>query len=142
MDARFVVGLALTCGTVLSTRALSAQSPAVRATAAPTAEKPTSLSGCVEAVERTNEGFALPDHKNRTFHPAETNLHLYVGGRPVPVVGGLLPTTNIAAQAGSIDPTIALMATMSGNLAGTGHPRVARPRVIRLGPSGGPCTPP
>jgi hypothetical protein len=38
----------------------------------------------------------------------------------VHIVGAFLPTTDIAAQAGSIDPTITAMATASGNQAPVG----------------------
>jgi hypothetical protein len=42
-------------------------------------------------------------------------------GKPVRVVGGLLPSSNIAAQAGAIDPTIAATASTDRTQAGTGN---------------------
>jgi hypothetical protein len=139
MGTHFIVGLFLACSaTAMAAQAGSAQSSAAQTAAPKTLDKPISSSGCVEADHRTDEGFTLTDRRNGTYRPGRTKLHAYVG-RPVPLVGGLLPSTNIAAQAGSIDPTIALMATVSGNPTGTGHPRVANRWITRVRPLTGSC---
>lgn len=138
MGSHFVVGVVLAYGTVLSAGALPAQSAAAQASAATTVDKPISLSGCVEA-DRTDEGFTLSD-KRLTYRPRATDLRLYAG-QPVPLVGGLLPTPNIAAQAGSIDHTIALMATTGVNLGSNTHLRVVRRPITRVRPLRGSCPP-
>ena len=161
MDAHFVAGLILVCGTAVSERALSAQSSAVQATEATVAtpantpatapnapatgaDQPISLSGCMAADDRTAEGFRLWEKKTRMSRPIVTTLRT-PGWRPVRLVGGFLPSTNIAAQAGSIDPWIVSVAFTDplqsgfGYPAGTGYPRVVRPPITFVRPLRSSC---
>jgi hypothetical protein len=81
--------------------------------------KPLTLSGCVAGDAAAPTQFTLFDpHRGMMYRLTGPRLGVYIGKR-VQVVGGLLPTTNIAAQAGSIDETITASATMMTNLAGT-----------------------
>jgi hypothetical protein len=154
MDARFVVGFVLVCGTILPARALGAQSSAVQPTvampaaSAPSgADQPISLFGCVAADDTTVEGFTLWDKRSRRYRPVTTTLHT-PAGRPVALVGGLLPSTNIAAQFGSIDPTIVSMASTDGRQSGVGYPagtgpvHVARQQITRVRPLRSSCPQP
>jgi hypothetical protein len=65
-------------------------------------------------------------------------LDLQVGRRRIPLVGGLVPRPNIAAQAGSIDPTVTAIAFASGIQQG-GPPRRTKTRVAPLRPLIGSC---
>jgi hypothetical protein len=49
-------------------------------------------------------------------------------GRRIQIVGGLVPSANIAAQAGALDPAVAAMAAAVGS-AGTGAPPAPDVRI-------------
>jgi hypothetical protein len=108
-----------------SSRASIAQpadsSPAAAAsTAQAGAQRPMlSLARCGETASAAQAPNALFDpHRGLMYRLTETHLLLRVG-RGVHVAGGLMPTTNIAAQAGSLDPTIQSMALTSMNVDGS-----------------------
>jgi len=77
---------------------------------------PLTLAGCAAADTLTPDQFRLFDpHRGVMYRLSEEKFGMYTG-RHVPIVGGLLPTPNIAAQAGSIDPTVTTMALTTMNL--------------------------
>jgi hypothetical protein len=59
----------------------------------------------------------------------------------VRIVGGLVPSPNIAAQAGAIDPTKAAMAYQGANPPGAGNVDVLAFNVTRVRRLTGSCTP-
>ena len=77
------------------------------------AQQPVSLSACSPVdTGNPNRFVAAPPSRVR-FVPRATGAALLRVGQGIRVVGGLMPTTNLAAQAGSIDPTIPAMAMAS-----------------------------
>jgi hypothetical protein len=57
------------------------------------------------------------DRQSRPARPVSGGgIHLSVGG--VPIVGGLVPSANVAAQAGALDSSAGAMVTTWGYLAG------------------------
>jgi hypothetical protein len=71
------------------------------------------LEHCVESRQELNDQLTPSREVGRFDWRADHSI--VVSRRHVRVVGGLLPTPNIAAQAGSIDPNIAAMAVTGGD---------------------------
>jgi hypothetical protein len=88
------------------------------------------LTGCVERGQTPTE-FTLSDPENGRYEVSGNDIQKYVGrrvqvaGTPgstrFRIKGGLWPTPNVAAQAGSIDPAKAAIAAQPGGpSSGTG----------------------
>jgi hypothetical protein len=76
------------------------------------------LENCIATEGETHQQFTLFDpHHGLMYRWSEPRVSVY-GDRRVQVVGALLPTPNIAAQQGYIDPTISATAMTRVNLAG------------------------
>ena len=89
------------------------------------------LTGCVEKGATPNQ-FTLQDPLNGRYEVSGNGISKYLGQRVqvagtrgssrFRVKGGLWPTPNVAAQAGSIDPADAAVAAMpGGGASGTGE---------------------
>lgn len=105
------------------------------------ADKTMTLLGCVHGDDVGADSFALSDKKaGPAYRLSGTDAHANVGHR-VWIVGGLVPSPNIAAQAGAIDPVTAAMATPGLNLAGTGNVQLLEFNVIRARPVTRSCPP-
>jgi len=103
---------------VLHTLLVSSQPPVASAPAA-SQRTPLTLAGCVAGDAVAPTQFTLFDpHRGTLYRLTASRMRLLAGTR-VQVVGALVPTPNIAAQAGSIDETITAMATMGTNLSAT-----------------------
>src|ERR1700730_7175992 len=79
------------------------------------ADKTTTLLGCVHGDDVGTDSFTLSDRKAGPTYRSGTDVRADVGRR-VRIVGGLVPSPNVAAQAGAIDPVKAAMATHGPNL--------------------------
>lgn len=99
------------------------------------AQQPVSLSACSPVDTGNAIRFVAAPPSRVRFVPRSTGAALLRVGQGVRVVGGLMPTPNMAAQAGSIDPTIPAMAMASGDLPRRGRVPVRTPIVD---PSSGP----
>jgi hypothetical protein len=98
------------------------------------AQQPVSLSACSPVQPGNPNRFVAAPSRVR-FVPRATGAALIRVGQGIRVVGGLMPTTNMAAQAGSIDPTIPAMAMVSGDLPRRGRVAVRTPVVdLSAGP--------
>jgi hypothetical protein len=114
-------------------------------------DKSISIVGCVSADDATPARYTLVDQQGTTYRLTGTDMKKYVG-RSVELVGtvqpdnrvhvgfGLLPSPNVAAQAGAIDPAQAAIATPhGGTTAATGGDvqlpefKVKRVRTTRAG---------
>ena len=137
MRTHFLAALVLASATT----ALGAQSSSTPFSSSSTqttvpnrADKTMTLLGCVHADDAGAESFALADRKaGPPDRLSGTDVRANVGHR-VWIVGGLVPSPNIAAQAGAIDPVTAAMATPGLNLAGTGNVQLLEFNVIRARP--------
>jgi len=79
------------------------------------------LVGCVQPNAARSEWLTLSDKKTgTTYRLTGGNVREYVW-RNVRIVGGLVPSPNIAAQAGAIDQTKAAMAYQGANPPGIGN---------------------
>jgi hypothetical protein len=138
MRAYFFASLVLAA----AAETLTAQSGSVSSpTAAPLTKKPITLVGCVQPDAAKPEWFTLSDPKTGTsYHLTGTNVKAYVG-RNVRVVGGLVPSPNIAAQAGVIDQTKAATAYEGANRAAPGKVESFEFNVARVQPMTGSCAP-
>jgi len=104
--------------------------------------KPLTLAGCVAGDTVAPTQFTLFDpHRGIMYRLTGQRLGVYVGRR-VQVVGALVPTPSIAAQAGSIDPTIAAMSATTLNLSGTTPFNRPKVHVEKIRPVQGGCPAP
>jgi hypothetical protein len=132
--------------TLTSVAAASAQQEPAKPQPPP--KKPTTItmSGCVQKAEAPGGGYTLTDDTGvyrltgvdvRDFVGRRVEI---VGGAPrrLKIVGGLLPSPNVAAQAGSMDPARAATASADATAVnGTGAPEF---RVRAIKPITGSCT--
>jgi hypothetical protein len=107
------------------------------------------LSGCVQrSATASNEfTFASDDNAAGTYRLSGLNVRDYVGQRveivgtrpKLVVKGGLLPSPNVAGQAGAMDPSRAATAAASGPTAASAPLPEFRVRSIK--PIAGTCLP-
>jgi len=139
MNTPFLTALAIV-GTAVS---LAAQAGGTPPKAAP---KTLTISGCVGSDATGPGRFTLSDSENgTTYRLTGTNVKTFLGqrvqitggldSRRVHIVGGLLPSPNVAGQAGAIDPT---QAAMSGR-GGAGTAPLPTLKVTRVRPLTGSC---
>lgn len=124
---------------------MSAQSRATRPStsqqAAQGPDKALTLLGCVQRDENQADWFTLSDKTTgATYHLTGRPVRAYVW-RNVRIVGGLVPSPNIAAQAGAIDPTKAAMASLGTNAPGAGNVEPLEFRVTQVRRLTGSCAP-
>jgi hypothetical protein len=133
---------------------LLAQAPAEPPGKAQTKERPKSLKvvGCVAPDAASASHFTLADFDTGapTYRLSGRDVRRYLGRRvevigvepKLKIVGGLTPSPNVAAQAGSMDPTHAAMAQQGaqGN-AQPGNILVPELRVTAVKAVAGACSP-
>ena len=82
--------------------------------------------------------YTLVDSKGETtYRVSGTDVRPHVGHR-VQIVGGLIPSPNVAAQAGAIDPVQAAIAGTGEHAAGPGSVHLEL-HVARVQPLTGAC---
>jgi hypothetical protein len=93
-----------------------------------------SLTGCVQEVDGGANQFTFVESKSKTTHRLfGTAVKSYLGHH-IRIVGGLYPSATIAAQAGAIDPSKAIVAAYSGGGVDSGQTKELRvERVQRRG---------
>ena len=124
--------------------------PAKNPPAPPAPVVPVALTGCVVRTENARNQYTLRDETGETTHRLTgLNLRGFVGQR-VELLGntpdskrlqiktGLLPTPNIAAQGGAIDPVQAATAAAGGS-APVGEDEFPEFRVKSVKPLSGGC---
>ena len=111
--------------------------------------KTISLSGCVVKGEGKENQYTIDDAQEGRYRLTGINLSDYVGRR-VMIGGaipdskrlvfktGLLPNANVAAQAGSMDPVQAAVASAGGS-AGPGTVELPEFKVKNVRPVSGGC---
>ena len=79
------------------------------------AVKPMILTGCAQGSDASADRFRLSEsaHHGMTSRPALASGPSHKTRR-IKILGGFWPSTNIAAQAGALDPTQAAMAVSGG----------------------------
>jgi hypothetical protein len=116
----------------------------------PDKPKTLSLSGCVVRNEAVPNQFTLEDKDEGRFRLSGINMSDYVGrrvqiGGAIPdskklvIKGGLTPNANVAAQAGSMDPARAAVAS-AGGAAGPGTVDLPEFKVKSVRPVSGGCS--
>jgi hypothetical protein len=106
----------------------------------PATARPLMLLGCVQPDRSRPERFTLADRSGTTYHLTGASVKAYVW-RHVRIVGGLVPSATLAAQAGAVDQTKAAMAYQGGNLPGTGNIGPPEFSVTRVQRVTGSCAP-
>src|SRR5262245_60086700 len=103
MGNRFILSLTLAAGTIAAaTEVRAAQASAVD-------PKQQALSGCVTIDEAANPTMTMVETPGRAKHRVKEPRPRQYFDKRMQVRGGLLPTVDIAAQAGSFDPVFAAM---------------------------------
>jgi hypothetical protein len=112
---------------------------------------PITLTGCITHGESAPDQFTLSEQKgSQVYRLTGTDLREYVGRRVqivggipdskrLKIAGGLTPSPNIAAQAGAMDPSRAVVAAAT---AASGPGRVELPefKVKSVRPISGSCS--
>jgi hypothetical protein len=115
-----------------------------------TPQKTMTVSGCVADQGTAENAFTLWDSSdNTTYRLTGKDMHTYanrrvqiVGGVVQPkvkIVGGLVPTPNVAAQAGAVDPAKAANSGSGATGAGIPTPPVHEFRVKSVRTISGSC---
>ena len=137
--------LGLACAFTTASAAAAAQAgPPAAGQSAPDGKpgKPLIITGCVTADGSDTDRYTLKDSKAGIAYRLKGLKVFAYEGRRVRIVGGLYPSANIAAQAGSIDPTQAAMAaTAGGRSVGMPLPQPLEFQVTELRPVRGSCPP-
>lgn len=108
---------------------------------APTPGKMLTLTGCVQAMPSGTNYFTLSDGATgTTYHLTGRDVKSFVW-RNVRIVGGLVPSATIAAQAGSVDATKAAMANERGPRPGPENVPAVELKVLRVRATSGSCAP-
>ena len=114
MGIRYILSLGLAAGMI-------AAATEVRATQGSAVDpKQPALSGCVPIDDAAAPRMTMVETRSRAKHRVKVTDPRHYFDQRVQVRGGLLPTVNIAAQAGSLDPVFAAM-VFSGDYPATGR---------------------
>lgn len=140
-----VVVSAIACE--LFAAATSAQSgstetlPSVQTPGSMIQQRPLPLTGCVTAEDTKNRVTLSRPRRGSMVRLSGKGPDLYAGRR-VHIVGGLIPSPNIAAQAGSIDSTIVAIASSQRTQGSRGPVYRREVRVTGIHSVKGPCPTP
>src|SRR4051812_43752506 len=94
--------------------ALLVQSPLTESPPPSAGQKALNVTGCVQSEGAPPSRFTLYDpHRGIMYRLTGKGVGLYAGKR-VHVVGGLMPSPNVAAQTGSIDPAGPEVSALAG----------------------------
>jgi hypothetical protein len=112
---------------------------------------PVTLNGCVLRDVASGSSYTFTDSDGRKYRLTGKSVEKYSGMsvqvvglvrlRDVKVVGGLWPTTNVAAQAGNMDPGKAAVIALGAGSVGTGRVELPTLRITRVGLGAGECKP-
>jgi hypothetical protein len=106
-----------------------------------TIEKHVTMTGCVEAFDESAKHFTLSDSESGIkYRLTGKDVKTFLGIK-VRIVGGLVPTTNLAAQAGAIDPARAAVATASGQGSNLSYIALPELRIGSVKRTTGACVP-
>jgi hypothetical protein len=113
--------------------------------------EPVTLKGCVAREVSSGSSYTFSDSNGQRYRLAGKSVAKYSGmavevvglvdRKNVSVVGGLWPSTNVAAQAGNMDPGKAAVAALGGGPVGTGRVELPTLRITRVGLGAGECKP-
>lgn len=100
-------------GVLLTATTLVSAFNAAQTSTGTTVPKTLKLSGCVQVADSDTKesnvsGFAHDPETGTMYAFSGVDMHKYVGKR-IAITGGLVPSPNIAAQAGALDPSRAII---------------------------------
>ena len=97
------------------------------------------VTNCVESQLRLEDPFEVSQERRHSLYYRLSKRADALSRRTLPIVGGLLPSPNVAAQAGSIDSVVTAMAFAGGERSAQPvFPRKAP--ALKLIPVGRPCS--
>jgi hypothetical protein len=107
------------------------------------------LAGCVSPKPPTGKSFTFTAKDGTKYRLTGKSMKKYAGqeveivsgkGKKLAIKGGLLPSPNVAAQAGALDPAQVAIARLPGGAdAGTGGIELPELNVARVRGLGGSC---
>jgi len=112
--------------------------------------KPITMNGCIVRDASAAKTFTFTDNTSGfKYRLSGQDVSKYVG-QPMQIVGvvdtsrlrvkgGLLPSPNVAAQAGAIDPGKAHVAELGGGTTGSGSPELPTFKVAQVSAAQGEC---
>ncbi len=140
MQKIFAIFVVLAATAAAGAQTAGVPPPAAQETAVPPG-KTLTLVGCVRPDEKEAERFTLSVKDSRTtYRLSGTSMKGFVW-RNVRIVGGLVPSPNIAAQAGAIDQTKVAMAQQGADPQGSSNIEILEFRVSTVRPLVGSCSP-
>lgn len=146
MRSGWLLGFTLTLSVVVTLGAQPRQesgSSGGSKPATPAPPKSLTLSGCIQPGESEEQTTFVEGttRDGRKYRLSGADAKPYIGRR-VKITGGLVPSPNVAAQAGAIDPSQAAAASRggAGSSVGTGT-AVLEFKVRRVVPIKGNCPP-
>jgi len=115
----------------------------------PDPNKPMTMNGCVTRDTSSAKAYTFTDSNGFKYRLTGQDVSHYVG-QPLQIVGvmdtkklrvkgGLLPSPNVAAQAGAMDPGKAHVAELGGGTTGSGNPDLPTFRVAQVSAAQGEC---
>jgi hypothetical protein len=108
---------------------------------ASTVEKQVTTTGCVQAFDEAAKQLTLFDNTSGIkYRLTGKDVRTFLGIK-VRIVGGLVPTPNLAAQAGAIDPSRAAVATVSGQGSNLSYIALPELRIKSVKRTVGACEP-
>jgi hypothetical protein len=127
---------------------LLAQSQPAAPQPKPDPNAPVTLDGCVVRDASSGNSYTFTDSNGLKYRLTGRSVDKYSGmavqvvgivRKDVKITGGLWPTTNVAAQAGNMDPGKAAVAALGGGTTGTGRVELPTLRITRVGLGAGEC---
>jgi hypothetical protein len=109
---------------------------------------PVTLNGCVLREASSDTSYTFTDSNGLKYRLTGKSVDKYSGmavqvvgvvRKDVKITGGLWPTTNVAAQAGNMDPGKAAVIALGAGTAGTGRVELPTLRITRVGLGAGEC---
>ena len=133
MRTHHIVALIVTCAAAMAAAQASTAPPSSAPTPTPPTapaptqastrlDKPLVLIGCVAADRSSANRFTLSDTKSGVRYALGGKPVALYSGRRVRIIGGLHPSPNVAAQAGSIDASKAATAAAHPSSIGRADP--------------------
>ena len=141
MHTTFLAGLVV----MIATAAINAQTPETvpptqSSQTAATPPKALTLVGCVQPDETKPDRFTFwAKDTGKTYRLSGASMKGFEW-RNVRIVGGLVPTVNLAAQAGAIDETRVAMAQQGSDPQGSRNLEIFEFRVSTVRALSGTCT--
>jgi hypothetical protein len=149
IPAAIVLACAVAAAPIAAAQNTSPPSSSTASSPKPDPNKPVTMNGCVTRDSSSAKVYTFTDSSGFKYRLSGQDVSKYVGQtleivgvmdtKRLKVKGGLLPSPNIAAQAGAIDPGKAHVAELGGGTSASGNPDLPTFRVAQINAAKGEC---